>query len=278
MASIEAFATEREGQTTEVIEVLPDKHRLLIGRGGQSKRTLESQFKVELNIPSFSDEGRARSQVKISGQPTDVERAKAHILHLIQDLSRETIDVPRKYHHTIAANRQFFRRLRSDHNVTVDHGDQSPPQRPSSARLQGNGSAAMPLITDEPSSPNAHSFELVQNAPATIEEGTIPWILKGTPENIAKARAQLERALKQAESQESEYTGYLILPDPQTYGFVIGQGGSKINDIRRQTGCKITVPRNQAPGNAIEIVGSKDGVEQARDIIVDVVRKGGRRC
>ncbi|KAL9128514.1 MAG: hypothetical protein Q9217_002810 [Psora testacea] len=278
VASIEAFANQRDGQTTEIIEVPPEKHRLLIGRGGESRRALESQFKVDLNIPRLSDQGPARSQVKVSGQPADVDKAKAHILDMIQDLPSETVHVPRKYHHAVAGNGQLLRRLRTDHDVTVDHGDQKPPRRPSpAARSQTDGSTAMPLITDDLSSTNAHSFEIVHDTLSTVEEGTIPWILKGTPENTAKARAQLERALKQAEAQESKSTGYLVLPDPRTYRFVIGHGGSKINEIRTLTDCKITVPRDQAPGSAIEIVGSQAGVEQARDIILDAVQNTGRR-
>ncbi|KAL9101887.1 MAG: hypothetical protein Q9163_002908 [Psora crenata] len=278
VASIEAFAKQREGQTSEILEVPPEKHRLLIGRGGESRRGLESRFKVDLHIPKISDEGPARSQVKVSGLPADVKKAKAHILDMIQDLPGETIEVPRKYHHTVGENGQVFRRLRTDYEVTVHHGDQRPPQRPSSAvRSQAGDSSPMPLITDDPSLANAISFEVVPNAPAVAETGTIPWILRGKPENIVKARVLLERALKQAEMRESQSTGYLVLPDPRTYRFVIGQAGSKIDEIRRQTGCKITVPRDQTPGSAIEIVGPHEGVEQAKDIILEVVQKGGRR-
>ena len=262
---------------TDTLEVPPAKHRLLIGRGGESRRALESKFNVGVDIPRLTDEGSARSQVRISGQPEDVGNAKAYILEMIQDLPGETIEIPRKYHHTIADNGQFFRRLKAEHKVAIDHGGHKLPLRPTAARPQANGGPSMPLITDDPSSTTGHSFEMLSNNSASTEEGTVPWVLKGTPENIAKARSQLERALKQAESQESQSIGYLVLPDPRTFRFVVGPGGSKINEIRKQTGCKITVPRDQAPGSAIEIVGGKEGVEQARDIILDVVQNGGRR-
>ena len=278
VASIQAFADQREGQATEILEVPPEKHRLLIGRGGESRRALESQFKVEINVPKLTDEGPARSKVRISGQPADIEKAKARIGEIIQDLPGETINVPRRHHHVVADNGQFFRRLHNEYKVTVDHGDQHPPQKiPPSSRAQGNGNASMPLITDDPNSALAHTFTLVENGPASTEEGTIPWILKGTPDSIAKARSALERALKAAETEGSQCTGYLVLPDPKTYRFVVGHGGSKINEIRKQTGCKITVPRDQREGSAIEIAGSKEGVEQARDIILETVGNSGRR-
>ena len=277
IAAIEAFANQRESQSTEVIEVAPDKHKVLIGRGGDARRALESQFKIGLDIPKLSSQGAARSQVKISGQPADVEKAKAHILEMVKDQEGETFHVPRKYHQTISDNGQFFRRLRQDHKVTVDHAGHQPPHRSAAAaRPQVNGSAQMPLITDDQDSNNNHHWEVVDSGESQ-EEGEIPWILRGSPEGVAKAREMLEKAIEQAKNQQSQAVGYLVLPDPRTYRFIIGQGGSQISLIRRQTGCKITVPRDQSQGSAIEIVGSKEGVEHARDIILDVVQNGGKR-
>ncbi|KAK4693999.1 hypothetical protein P7C71_g3502, partial [Lecanoromycetidae sp. Uapishka_2] len=276
VAAIQAFAGLRDSQTTQTIEVAPEKHRILIGRGGEARRTLESQFKIGLDIPKLSQTGAERSQVKVSGQPEDVEKAKAHILELVKDQEGQTLHVPRKYHQRISDNGQFFRRLRTDHKVTIDHAGHHPPQRSGSApRPQTNGGAAMPLITDDPDSLN-HHFEFFDDAD-NAEEGEIPWVLHGSADSVAKGREILEKAIKEAKNRESQSIGYLVLPDPKTYRFIIGQGGSQINAIRKATGCKITVPRDQAPGSAIEIVGSRDGVEQARDIILDVVQNGGRR-
>ena len=277
VAAIESFAGQRENSTIESIEVAPEKHRMLIGRGGEMRRTLESQFNIGLDIPKLSLQGPARSQVKVSGQPADVEKAKAHIMELVKGQEGEAFQVPRKYHQTISDNGQFFRRLRNDYKVTVDHAGHQPPKRSAAVpRPQVNGGASLPLITDHQGSIDNHSWEVVDNG-ESAEEGDIPWILRGSPESVAKARATLEKAIEQAKSQQSQSIGYLVLPDPKTYRFIIGQGGSQINAIRKETGCRITVPRDQSQGSAIEIVGSKEGVEQARDIILDVVQSGGRR-
>ena len=277
VAAIEAFAGQKENSTTESIEVAPEKHRMLIGRGGEVRRALESQFKIGLDIPKLSQQGPARSQVKLSGQPADVEKAKAHILELVKDQEGETFQVPRKYHQIVSDNGQFFRRLRNDHKVTVDHAGHQPPKRSAALpRPQVNGGTSLPLITDDQDSIDNHSWELIDSG-ESAEEGDIPWILRGSPESVAKARAILEKAIEQAKLQQSQSIGYLVLPDPRTYRFIIGQGGSQINTIRKETGCKISVPRDQSQGSAIEIVGSRKGVEEARDIILDVVQNGGRR-
>lgn len=272
-AAIEALVAQQQSQTTEIVEVNPDKHRLLIGRGGETRRQLEQQFKVSINVPRQTETGLARSQVKIAGQPSDVEKAKAHILEITKEQEGETVLVPRSLHHAIADNGQFFRRLRNDHKVTVDHAGQRPPPKPSTptptrSNKNGGGGSSMPLITDDPSA-TTHSWE-VHDLHPSAEEGEIPWVLAGpSPEAIQAARAKLDKALADAKNQDS--IGFLILPDPRAYRHVVGPGGSEINRIRKQTGTKIQVPRDQNKGEAIEIVGSKDGVEAARACILEVV-------
>lgn len=280
VAAIKAQVAAQENQTSETLEISPDKHRLLIGRGGETRRSLEAQLKIQLDIPKQTTTGAARSQVKITGEPAAVEKAKEHILELVKGQEGETVQVPRHLHHAISDNGQFFRQLRNQHKVTVDHAGQQLPPKPAQAeagKARKGANGALPLITDDATSgADEHSWEIVDNNPP--EEGadlsaTIPWILRGPAENLPKARQTLEAAIKAASKPSS--TGYLILPDPRSYRLVVGSGGSTINELRKKTGTKIQVPRDQAKDEAIEIVGTKEGCEQARQLILDIVSKGG---
>ena len=274
VASIEAFVRQRENQITEIVEIAPEKHRLLIGPGGETRRGLEAKFDISVDVPKQSVQGQERSHVKLIGQSENVQKAKTHILDMVKEQGGETLLVPRHLHHNISDNGQIFRRLRMDHKVAVDHGGQQPPSKSSQKlRARVNGGGTLPLITDDQDNVDSYSWEVVDNGSDDAEGGEIPWILRGSQENIAKARAMIQRALDQA--QQNSLTGYLLLPDPKTYRFVVGPGGSQISSIRKQTGCKIMVPRDQAKGEAIEISGSKDGVEQAKEIILEVVRNRG---
>ncbi|KAF2998547.1 hypothetical protein E8E13_005220 [Curvularia kusanoi] len=283
VAAIKSQVSALENQTTEILEVSPDKHRLLIGRGGETRRSLESQFSVQLDIPKQTTQGAARSQVKITGEPAAVEKAKAHIQELVKGQEGETIQVPLHLHHIISDNGAFFRRLRNNQKITVDHGSQQPPAKPSASaseagksRKTANG-GALPLITDDATTgADEHSWELVDTnaVPAGADtSATIPWILRGPAENLPKARQQLEDAIKAASKPSS--TGYLILPDPRSYRLVVGAGGATINALRKETGTKIQVPRDQAKDEAIEIVGTREGCEKAREMILEIVSKGG---
>ncbi|KAL1646192.1 hypothetical protein SLS61_008003 [Didymella pomorum] len=280
VAAIKSQVSALENQTTEVLEVSPDKHRLLIGRGGETRRSLESQFSVQLDIPKQTTQGAARSQVKITGEPSAVSKAKSHIQELVKGQEGETVEVPRHLHHIISDNGQFFRRLRNQQKITVDHGTAQPPPKPSQsdagkARKGANG--ALPLITDDATSgADEHSWELVDNnaVPEGVDtSATIPWILRGPAESIPKAKQQLEDAIRAASKPSA--TGYLILPDPRSYRLVVGSGGSTINQLRKETGTKIQVPRDQAKDEAIEITGDREGCEKAREMILEIVAKGG---
>jgi polyribonucleotide nucleotidyltransferase len=270
IAAMQQFVAERESQTTKEIEVPGDKHRSLIGRGGDTKKGLESKFKVSIDIPR---QGSGQTLVKITGLPEDVEKAKTHILDLVKDQEGETLQVPRKVHHNIADNGQFFRKLRNDHQITVDHAGHKVPPKPAAPSNTRSNGGSLPLITDDDNeAADAFSWNLVKTGDSNLD-GEIPWVLRGPPDNLAKARASLAAAIEQA--LKNDTTGYLVLPDPRTYRYVIGQGGGKVNSIRKATGCKITVPRDQAKDEAIEISGSAEGVEKAKDLILKAVKEGG---
>lgn len=282
VASLQAQVSSLENRVTETLDVSPDKHRLLIGRGGETRRALESQFNVQLDIPKQTTQGAARNQVKIAGEPAQVEKAKDHILELVKGQEGETILVPQYLHHSISDNGQFFRRLRNEHKVTVDHNGQQIPPKPApseagKARKGANG-GALPLITDDDTTSGAeekYSWELVDGNPTDDVDtsATIPWVLRGPADNLPRAKQTLQAAIEAASKPSS--TGYLILPDPRSYRLVVGPGGSTINNIRKKTGTKVQVPRDQAQGEAIEITGPKDGCEDARKMILDIISRGG---
>lgn len=271
VAAIEEFVRQKEDQVTASIDVPQSQHRHLIGRGGDTRRQLETQFNVIVDVPK---QGSGRTDVKIKGPSAAVEDAKSHIVAMLKDQQGETVQVPRDLHHVIAENGSFFRRLRNDHQVTVDHAGEQIPARPSPSESRASdNNASLPLITDDPAtSSDSFSWKVVESGKRDSAEGTISWVLSGKPENVTKAKALLEKSIATASQQSA--TGYLILPDRRTYRFVIGPGGSQINAIRKRTGCRINVPKDQAKGEAIEIQGSTENLEVAKDMILDAVKAG----
>lgn len=261
---IQELVAEMENQVTEMVEVPIDNHRSLIGRGGDIKRQMESKFTVSIDVPR---QGDGKTGVKVTGRPENVAKAKEHILGIVKQQQGETLQIPRSVHHAVSNNGLIFRQLRNNHQVTVDHAGQKVPAKLSASTRANDG--ALPLITDDAdAAADAHSWKVVKTASG--EQGDIAWVLRGTPENIAKAKETIQKALEQA---KNDTTGYLVLPDPKTYRHVIGPNGAKVNSIRQQSGCRIQVPRDQAKDEAIEIFGSEEGVEKAKDLVLAAVRE-----
>jgi len=136
----------------------------------------------------------------------------------------------------------------------------------------------MPLITDE-AGEESHSWDIVSNQDVLNgDSGEIPWVIlpgkDSSDDAVAKTKEKIQSMLKKA--AEPQYTGYLILPDPRLHRHIIGQGGSTINAIRKQSGCDIQVPNRNSgkgeEGEAITIVGKEDGVCNARDLILEAIK------
>lgn len=266
---IKTIVHDRESMISDSIQVPIHLHRSIIGRNGDTKKDLETTNKVSLDVPR-QDSGL--SEIKITGLPKNVEKAKCQIREIIAEREGETIHINQSIYHDISENGLIFRKIRNDFNVTIDHGGHKVPPKPMPIRNERPNGASLPLITDDSSvTKDSYLFSTV-DVTASDDNNTIPWILRGTSENVAKAKKiiaiAVERALK-----NTTY-GYLTLPDPRTYKFVIGSGGSTVQTIRKATGCKITVPRDHSRDEAIEIIGLADQVEQAKDMILVAVKDG----
>lgn len=263
----------KASQVTEEVAIAPEKHRKLIGRGGSTRRELESQFDVTIGIPrQRADQSQTDPNIKITGVRSAVGEAKAHILGMIKEPEGETLEVPRRLYHAIADG-GFFKHLQKEYKVTVDHNGLPKPARPEDPKP--TAVRGLPLITDETADGEERVFwEVVENP--TVggggDEGSYPWILHGPTEGIARAKAEIESAVGAAVKQS--HTGFLILPDPSKYRLVVGHGGSTVDRIRKETGCRIVVPRNQPSGGceAITLRGEKEGLEKAKDAILRVVK------
>ena len=262
--ALQNFTSEQHNKIQESIEVPKDKHRLLIGSGGETRRALEKEFGVNINVPRANEDSHV---IRILGKSEDVAKAKA-------DIERRTaarkggvsVDIPTELHYIVSDDGRLFRQLRSK-QVTVDHGPKPPKSQDSGAPTM-NG--ALPLITDDtdelPYTWNVRTSGAVTNG----DVQKISWILSGPPEAVAEAKAQIEEKLESA--RQPKTTGYLRLVDPGLHKHIIGRGGSKINQLRDDTRCDIQVPRNG--DGPITIVGTEEACEEAKRLIMEAVESG----
>ena len=281
VAIIEKSANERANDTNETVDIPADQHRILIGHGGEARRSLETEYKVRINIPNRNS---GSTGVKISGPSDNVARCKDEIIRRTTKQPGETILVPVHLHHQIADRNRIFHDFKIK-KVTVDHDGHKPPARPESGVSTPVHPAAngdMPLITDD-SDALRHSWKLAK--PPAVDESngsaaTIPWVLSGPPDAVAAAKKLLEKRL--ASAKEPRSTGYLKLSDPSLHKYIIGKNGSKINEIRSATNCDIQIPNPKSGGGsgsaagegAITIMGDAEQCEEARVLILEAAESG----
>ncbi|KAG0132704.1 hypothetical protein HOY82DRAFT_643280 [Tuber indicum] len=272
VAAIEEIVEQKNSEITGTVEVAPEKHRHLIGREGSIRRELEAKFRVTIDIPRQKPgQTNTSPDVKITGIAEDVDKAKDHILEMIKEPESETIEIPTRLYHAIADGGQLIRRLQRDFRVSIDHNGQQRPPKPEEPEPDLSGS--FPLITDdEEDASQGFTWEVVESDNQGGEEGDFPWVIRGKLEQIAKAKAEIAKAV--ALAQQQSYIGYLVLPDSSKFRLIIGPSGSQVEKIRRDTSCRIAVPRSQDVGEPIVMHGSKEGVERAKEIILGLVNNG----
>jgi len=151
--------------------------------------------------------------------------------------------------------------------VFVSHdGAQLPPapERPINGTLG--------RIDDDEETFSWHFIE----EPSESSDENIPWKLRGSNEaNLQKAKELLD-GLMASISDEGNCTGYLGVP-PEHHHLVIGKQGQRIGVVRDETGCTIDVPRRGDGNDTIIIRGTRDGVERAKEMIVESVENGQYR-
>ncbi|RPB20922.1 hypothetical protein L211DRAFT_791386 [Terfezia boudieri ATCC MYA-4762] len=272
ITSINQIVEGKKNQVQVVVDVPQDKHARLIGRGGSIRQDLEAQFKVTIDIPRQNSAPSAIG-VTLTGPPEAVEKAKAHIIELTKEFEGETVMVPRALHHAVADGGLFIKRLRNDYRVSVDHGNQPFLTKPTAIFRPMATNTTLPLITDQDQDEvTSFSWEIIPNPTLDgSEEGAIPWILRSSsPDALAKAKDLLQKQIELVKTQS--HVGFLTLPDQSTYRFVVGRNGQEVNKIKELTGCRVMVPKaGGGEGEAIVLWGAREGLEKAREVILEIV-------
>ncbi|OLL26903.1 Vigilin 1 [Neolecta irregularis DAH-3] len=262
MKEFNRIVNDLKCRVTETISVPADQVSLIIGRGGSVRRDLESKYRVQLDISRISKDASQDGIVKISGMSDAVAKAKEAIANLIKKQSVNCLMVPEQFHRILADNGSTIRKLRLDYKVTVDHSGHSLPALSEHLKPRSNGSAAK-IDNDNETDENSYPWDVIEREETPAGQD-IPWNLKGEKTNIDKANVFIRELLEQAKKQT--HIGYLSIPTIK-HRYIIGPGGSRINSIRAETGCAIDVPK-RIGDDVIVIRGSKDGIEDARGLIV----------
>ncbi|VVT46431.1 uncharacterized protein SAPINGB_P001210 [Magnusiomyces paraingens] len=272
---INSIVEERENQVELLVPISVERHGAIIGPGGQSKKEIETEFNVSINVPyqgSKNAKGDLDRNIRVVGTKENVEKAKAKILEIAADDAK--VDVPIEYNNLVFDSGMLIKKLRSDFDVRVDLG-RTTFSKDTISKIPEDAIGEA-LITDDDLSAK-FKWTTVSEEAATPVTGkaagsVITWRFKGNAENTKKAKAVVEKALERVKKYDT--TGYLWLADSSKYRLVIGPSGSTINNIREESECSVAIPKNGAKKNenVIVIRGEKSNTEKALGLILDIVK------
>ncbi|ORX98161.1 hypothetical protein K493DRAFT_280708 [Basidiobolus meristosporus CBS 931.73] len=247
-AELARLAVDLNDKTTIRFSVPADQYPNIIGRGGSVLKEIQARYEVDIQMPNSRRNGHragddSDDQVKITGKHENCEKAKAEILSKLR--VERKINIPAKHQSTLIDRGITLRRLRGEFNVNVD----LPPLGQSRR------------IDDEEEDGKKRSEPT----------GDVVWTLKGEEKDIDEAEKYLMGLLEEARKNSQVL---LVKVHPSLHRFVIGRGGATIRRIRNQTGCQIDVPKNREDEHVM-LRGSQVGVEQARDMILEIIENAG---
>uniref|UniRef100_A0A1I7U4S3 Vigilin n=1 Tax=Caenorhabditis tropicalis TaxID=1561998 RepID=A0A1I7U4S3_9PELO len=286
-----------ENNYQETVAIFKEFLKHIVGKGGATIRKLRDETETRIDLPeNGSDDGK----ITVTGKQANVEKAVAQLNKIQEELANvaeEVIDIPQN-----VQARFFGRRLIAD--IEDECGGvhiRFPPEKSDSTKVTVRGPAgdvtkAVGLLSalakdkenyiedSVKAKPEFHRF-LIGKGGSKIaklrdtlnvrimfpKEGdtakeTIG--LLGKKEDVPKAKAALEEAIKQL----SETVDVKIAVDPKYYKNFLARGAALVKEIQEQNGgVVISFPKNGSDSNEVSLRGSKQCVEAATARIEDIV-------
>lgn len=95
--------------------------------------------------------------------------------------------------------------------------------------------------------------------------------LEGPPEEVERIRTQIQAVVDDYKSKNT--TCIEVDIDPQHYKQLIGKGLARLLELQEQTGCDIKFPGEKEKSRMVKLIGPKESVEKAREILLERVKK-----
>ncbi|EMR11335.1 hypothetical protein PNEG_00364 [Pneumocystis murina B123] len=253
---INSMVKEIEEKITLIIPVPLSKMKTIVGKEGNVRKELESKYSVVIKIPKKpKDSTEKNAQIKVIGKKEQVDKAAKEINTFIKIENSSEINIPLKCHPYISENGIFARRMKTLYGVILEYHDDSIPKE----KIEEIDIDEKVLDENQ-----KYPWSVVMDLE---EDKEISWTLKGKMGNIEQVKEIINAALEQMKHHTA--TGYLKVP-PNYYGIIIGQGGSRISQIKSESDCCINIPRTNN-GNLITLRGTLDGLEKARSMIINTL-------
>jgi far upstream element-binding protein len=224
----------------------------VIGKGGATINDIRQQTGARIDAEDINDD---TCEFKISGNPEAVEKAKRMI--------RDIVD-------------------KTPTGSMQDAKDQIDINDPNTEVLEFPASVTGRLIGSK--GVKIHELRNTSGAKVQIEKGDVKCkvLMSGTTDQLERARAMVTKLAEEAEelNKPSEDGGDSIndsieFPASAT-GAIIGTRGSKIREIREESGAKLSVEKGDTHCKVL-LSGTPEAIERAKKLCRRIVEEGPDR-
>lgn len=182
-----------------------------------------------------------------------------------------TVSVPAKLVYHIVGDRGFFfRNLRNAGVIVESPPTPAKPETPTpTKKSNGASNGRIDIDEDEQTSDVDYIFEIFPRYAGQGDE-TVEWTLKSRNQAaLDKAQKTVADAIKTAEA--ASHIGVLAGLPQSAFARIVGTKGATVSRLRAESGTDIFIPRDDS--NVVEITGSKEDVEAAKDLIIEIVSR-----
>lgn len=281
---IEAIVTQQQNQIEcNIPGIEPDRFGALIGPGGIVKRDIENRLKVQLYVPKRG----SQEDVKVTGW--DQESVDAAVSEIRKILSsgggsnakyHSQVEVPRNLHAELSNRGVFVRQIETEFGVKIDFGKGNVPKNFDIPQApEAFIKEALAVASKVDAEQLVYHFKPYSDAeiPPSPKHQTnggsnkpVIWSVGGPDEEtVTKAAKIVQKGLDQV--QMHDCYGYLWLSKPKLYGRIVGPQGTRINQIRHESGASIAVPPSDAVDGYVSMRGSQAQLEVAKELIKKAV-------
>ncbi|OQV21147.1 putative Far upstream element-binding protein 3 [Hypsibius exemplaris] len=250
------------------VEVHVPKHKVgqIIGKGGETIRSLQDKARVRMFLIQDVDPASPTKPIKITGDPERVEHARQLVEEMINQPDGPGGDRGGQVQEQIRVPRQSV-------GVIIGKGGETirDIQSETGARIQ-----FVDLHSDNPN--ETEKTCLISGRPPQVQEAKR--MVEGLLANSAQMAQQklMMGAPQMHQKPRFECEEVFKVPAART-GVVIGKGGETIRMICERSGAKVELDRNHpqtADDRIFHIRGSRECVEAAKQIITEKIAEQPR--
>lgn len=288
----------RNGEKYLDMMIQGSKVGLIIGKGGETIRSLQDRAGVKLTIhQQVNDASEPEKQLRIIGPPDKVDRCKEMIQDLLIEKEMERANRgggggfmnrnqgmdQRHNEYGSSMDRNFG----GDRGMRQNMNDNRPPFIPGGHSVEvavppnfiglviGKGGESIKRIQQE--SGTKIQFDTTK----TDNRGNKICCISGTPDSVRRAEELIQEIIDNAASNRSTSGRFMggeevRFPVPANRcGAVIGRGGESIRVIKQQSGCDIELDKmakTSADEKVFIIRGPSDRIPVAQQLINEKVR------